>query len=169
MTYERTGKQKARAKKSPPERSSLQSSAVHLLHRAGQCAEEVFTAGFLRWDLTPRQYAVLIAAQEHEGCSQTDIVARTGVDRSTLADLVRRLLKKGLLQRRRTREDARAYSVRLTDAGREIVGMSSAAAGRVESQILGGLSAGEREKLVSLLATIIRSQQRDERKNGSVD
>ncbi|MFZ1102753.1 MAG: helix-turn-helix domain-containing protein, partial [Hyphomicrobiaceae bacterium] len=40
---------------------------------------------------------------------------RTGIDRSTLADIVRRLTRKGLLQRCRTNEDARAYAVRLTD------------------------------------------------------
>ncbi|MCK9911289.1 MarR family transcriptional regulator, partial [Microbacteriaceae bacterium K1510] len=68
-------------------------------------------------DLTPRQYAVLVAVAQNEGVSQTLLVEKTGVDRSTLADIVRRMLKKGLLQRRRTKEDARAYSVKLTDEG----------------------------------------------------
>jgi DNA-binding MarR family transcriptional regulator len=52
----------------------------------------------------------------NEGLSQTGIVARTGIDRSTLADLVRRLQRKGLLQRRRTKDDARAYAVKMGDA-----------------------------------------------------
>ncbi len=49
----------------------------------------------------------------NEGLSQTDIVNLTGIDRSTLADIVRRLVKKGLLQRRRTKQDARAAAQRL--------------------------------------------------------
>jgi len=163
MTYARTGKDKSREKKPGGERSELHGSAVHLLHRAGQCAEEIFTTEFQRWDLTPRQYAVLVAAYEHSGGSQTDIVERTGIDRSTLADLVRRLLKKGLLQRRRTREDARAYAVRLTDAGREIVEASGGIANKVDAQILAALSASDREKLVGLLGAIVRHMQKTER------
>jgi DNA-binding MarR family transcriptional regulator len=52
-------------------------------------------------DLAPRQHAVLVAVSQNEGLSQTNLVEKTGVDRSTLADIVRRMLKKGLLQRRR--------------------------------------------------------------------
>lgn len=65
-------------------------------------------------ELTPRQLAVLISVAGHPGLNQTQLVKLTGTDRSTLADLVKRLQRKGLLQRRRTREDARAYSVKLT-------------------------------------------------------
>ena len=59
-------------------------------------------------DLTPRQLAVLVTVAQNEGLSQTGLVDRTGIDRSTLADIVRRMQRKGLLQRRRTKEDARA-------------------------------------------------------------
>ncbi len=95
----------------------LARSPVHLLHRVGQCAEELFQAEIGDADLTARQLAVLTAVAQEEGLSQTGIVERTGIDRSTLADIVPRLSKKGLLQRRRTREDARAYAVKLTDEG----------------------------------------------------
>ena len=81
-------------------------SPLHMLHRAGQCAGEVFHAEMQDGDLTPRQYAVLLTVASNEGISQTGLVDKTGIDRSTLADIVRRMLKKGLLQRRRTKEDA---------------------------------------------------------------
>ena len=69
--------------------------------------------------LTPRQYMVLTAVDQEEGLSQTDLVNRTGIDRSTLADMISRMIKHGLLTRRRTAEDARANSVRLTAQGRK--------------------------------------------------
>jgi DNA-binding MarR family transcriptional regulator len=138
---------------------SLDRSALHLLHRAGQCAEELFTVEFEKWDLTPRQFAVLVAAYENQGRSQTAIVEKTGIDRSTLADLVRRLVKKGLLQRRRTKEDARAYAVRPTDLGRQIVETASGAAAHVDAQLLGDLSATDRDQLMRLLATVINHLQ----------
>ena len=99
----------------PPDR--LERSPIHLLHRAGQCAADIFQAEMETGDLTPRQLAVLVTVAQHEGLSQTQLVERTGIDRSTLADIVRRMLKKGLLQRRRTKEDARAYAVKLTEEG----------------------------------------------------
>ena len=86
----------------------LEKSPVHLLHRAGQFAGDVFVSEMGDDGLTPRQYAVLVAVAESEGLSQTDLVGRTGVDRSTLADIVRRMIKKGLISRQRTKRDARA-------------------------------------------------------------
>ena len=53
--------------------------------------------------LTPRQLAVLITVSQTEGQSQTGLVERTGIDRSTMADIVRRMQRKGLLKRRRTK------------------------------------------------------------------
>ena len=98
----------------------LDRSPVHLLHRASQAVEEIFQAEGDS-DLTPRQLAVLATEAGNEGLSQTDIVNLTGIDRSTLADIVRRLVKKGLLQRRRTKQDARAYAVKLTEEGQRVL------------------------------------------------
>ena len=64
--------------------------------------------------LTQRQFTVLIAVDQNEGVSQTALVKMTGIDRSTLADLVARLLAQGYLQRRRTKDDGRTNSVRIT-------------------------------------------------------
>ena len=72
-------------------------------------------------DLTPRQYAVLVAVAAQEDLSQTEIVEATGIDGSALADIVKRLVTRRLLARRRAKRDARAYSVNLTAAGRSIV------------------------------------------------
>src|SRR4026208_2645034 len=93
-------------------------SPIHLLHRAGQCAGDIFHSEMKDGDLTPRQLAVLVTVSQNEGLSQTGLVERTGIDRSTLADIVPRMQRKGLLQRRRPKEDARASPAQLTDAGR---------------------------------------------------
>ena len=49
--------------------------------------------------------------------AQTDLVRATGIDRSTLADLVARMTTKGLLERERSTIDARAKAVKLSEAG----------------------------------------------------
>ncbi len=108
-------------------------------------------------DLTPRQFAVLVTVSQNEGLSQTDLVEKTGIDRSTLADIVRRMLKKSLLQRRRTKEDARAYAVKLTDEGWRVLKNAEPMAKRVDERILSVLPAAQRERFISDLNTIVQS------------
>ena len=140
----------------------LMSSILHLLHRAGQAADELFATEMQGSELTPRQYAVLVVLAEHENGSQTDIVNATGIDRSTLADIVKRLVDRGLLARRRSKLDARAYSVRLTAAGQSALKSAQPVAAKVEALILRTLPAAHRNALVNSLATIVRGQQDEE-------
>lgn len=135
----------------------LERSPIHLLHRAGQCAGDIFQLEMGGGDLTPRQYAVLITVSQHEGLSQTHLVEKTGIDRSTLADIVRRMLKKGLLQRRRTKEDARAYAVKLTEEGWRALKATDPVARRVDDKILAVLPSNQRERFVQDLNTIVQS------------
>ena len=135
----------------------LETSAVHLLHRAGQRAGDIFSDEMSRVKLTPRQYAVLVSVAEHEGLSQTGLVERTGIDRSTLADIIRRMLRKGLLQRKRTKEDARAYSVRLTDEGRQMLEAAGPGASRSEERLLAALPVDQRSAFIAALAAIVKS------------
>lgn len=135
----------------------LDRSPIHLLHRAGQCAGDVFQGEIGEASLTPRQFAVLLTVAQNEGLSQTDLVSKTGVDRSTLADIVRRMLKKGLLQRRRTKEDARAYAVRLTDEGRRVLRTCEPLAKRVDDRILEALPPKNRDQFLADLALIVES------------
>ena len=135
--------------------AKLERSPIHLLHRAGQCAGDIFQAEMGGGDLTPRQYAVLVTVAQHEGLSQTHLVERTGIDRSTLADVVRRMLKKGLLQRRRTKEDARAYAVKLTDEGWRALKTADPVAKRVDERLLSSLPSAQRERFLHDLNSIV--------------
>ncbi len=135
----------------------LENSPIHLLHRAGQCAGDVFQAEMVMGDLTPRQYAILLTVAQNEGLSQTHLVEKTGIDRSTLADIVRRLLKKGLLQRRRTKDDARAYAVKLTEEGTRILKSAEPMARKVDDRILAALPGQQRERFVQDLNTIVKA------------
>ena len=135
----------------------LEKSPIHLLHRAGQCAGDIFQNEMLDGGLTPRQYAVLYTVAHNEGLSQTNLVDRTGIDRSTLADIIRRMLKKGLLQRRRTKEDARAYAVKLTEEGSRLLKAAEPLARRVDDKILAVLTSQERDRFLQDLGKIVKT------------
>lgn len=134
--------------------TSLDASPVHLLHRAGQRAAEIFDAAVGGKGLTPRQFAILLALSENEGVSQTDLVERTGIDRSTLADVVRRMIKKGLVLRRRTKEDQRAYAVRLSEKGRQSLSETVAAANAADQRALSSLPSDKRRQFLEHLAAV---------------
>ena len=126
-------------------------SALHKLHRASQFASDLFSGEMQDIDITPRQFAVLETVMAQEGLSQTDLVTRTGIDRSTIADIVRRMQRKGLIKRKRTKEDARVYAVSTTDKSRKIMAKAMPAAVRADKKLLQALSQQERTRLLQYL------------------
>lgn len=130
------------------------SSLVHLLHRAGQQADARFVRHLGNDRLTPRQYIVLQAVAERDGLNQMGIMAATGIDRSSTADLVGRLVALRLLQRRRTRRDARSYAVRLTAEGRRLVQLGADAARATEEALLASLPRAQRTTFMEALEEI---------------
>ena len=113
--------------------------------------------------LRPRQYAILTSVQINPDISQTGLVEQTGVDRSTLADIVRRLVKKGLLQRKRTRRDARMYAVRLTAKGKSALGSVRPIAAKVDQRILSVLRADQRGDFIEALGEIVKAMSSQRR------
>jgi len=153
--------------KSESEQRELNHSAIHLLHRAGQCAGDLFTEEVIHDGLTPRQYAVLLTVSRKEGLSQKDLVVRTGIDRSTLADIIRRMLNKGLISRRRSRKDARVYSVTLTNEGRMALRAVEPAAVQADARLLAARPPARRGEFLGSLAAIVRTMCSPRGKNGA--
>ena len=139
----------------------LNRSAMHLLHRAGQRAADMFAAEAGGGGLTPRQFAILMVVAEEEGLTQTELVERTGIDRSTLADIVARLITRGLIQRRRTKEDARAYAVRLTPQGVKALREAQPGAAAADARLLAALPAGKRQDFLDILNLIVTNGAKD--------
>jgi DNA-binding MarR family transcriptional regulator len=121
-------------------------SPLHLLHRTSQGANSHFAGNVGAADLTPRV--------ADSGLSQTDIMAATGIDRSSTADLVRRLVANGSLQRRRTRRDARLYAVRIRPHGHELLGIGAAATRAAEVALLLSVPEQQRQVFLEVLTSI---------------
>ena len=136
---------------------SLETSLTHLLHRAGQCATDAFQRFAGDQPVTARQFAVLMAVARMDGASQMDVVKMTGIDRSTLADMVARMLVKGLLERQRSKLDGRAYALSLTAEGRAVLDRSIPAASRADAFLLSTLDTVQRDQLVTVLDKLLQS------------
>lgn len=133
---------------------SLGRSATHLLHRAQQMAVNLSAEALAKKNLTIRQFAVLAALHEENGQSQSSLVEMTGIDRSTLADMVARMEKVGLVARVTSEEDARAKAVSLTPEG-EIAFQDAAPTVQEADEILiEDLRKSRRTSLLESLAVI---------------
>ena len=140
----------------------LSQSPSHLLRRCVQYANDLFSREPGASDLTKQQYTVLAAVEQKEGLSQTELVAVTGIDRSTLAEMIRRMIEKGLLDRKRTESDARANSVRISMGGKKALRGGRSASDRVERALLSDLSAADRTKFVRMLTTLVEHAEKAE-------
>jgi DNA-binding MarR family transcriptional regulator len=135
----------------------LNRSATHLLHRAGQRAADIFSEESRAGGLTPRQFAVLVAVAEQEGLTQTELVEQTGIDRSTLADIVARLLSRSLIQRRRAKDDGRAYAIKLSAQGAKALRDAQPGAAAADMRLLANLPPAKRQDFLESLNMIVEA------------
>jgi DNA-binding MarR family transcriptional regulator len=133
---------------------NLDNSPAHLLRRATQYANDIYAQEVGDEALTARQFAVLLTVDGHEGLSQTDLVNMTGIDRSTLADMIGRMLKKDLLRRRRTEDDARANAVSITPSGKRALSTVLARVKKAEDKVLSPLPSNRRADFLKMLTVI---------------
>ncbi|MDQ8029713.1 MAG: MarR family transcriptional regulator [Brevundimonas sp.] len=138
----------------PKRGGALSGSPSHLIHRALQLALDVYSEEMGPDGLTQRQFAVLEAVSHKAGLTQTDLVRATGIDRSTLADLVARMTTKGLLDREKSTLDARAKAVRLSPAGEAALEAARPRVEAADKRIMGLLPKGKRDVFLDLLGEL---------------
>ncbi len=131
----------------------LSASPSHLLRRADQFAAEIFLKNGGD-GVTLRQTVLLAAIAEAEGASQSDLVRATGVDRSTLAEMMARMERKGLIARRAAADDGRAKSVKLTADGRSKLLAALPAMRRVDDALIRSLPKEKRNSFRSTLTAL---------------
>src|ERR1700742_1380894 len=138
---------------------ALSESPSHLLKRCSQFFGDLYAHEVGSGELTKQQFTLLAALEHNDGVSQTALVEITGIDRSTLAEMVRRMLEKGLLSRERTEEDQRANAVAISPAGRKALRGARNAADRAERALLEALPLPDRQKFVKALSQIAQAAE----------
>ena len=139
-------------------------SPSHLLKRAAQFANHIYMAEVGKSGLTQRQFTVLLAVDTLDGKSQTELVKHTGIDRSTLADLVARLLAQGYLQRKRTKDDGRTNAIRITTVGKKMLKMAQPGAEEVDRQVMSLVPSSERKAFIEALSLLAAEMDKIEDK-----
>jgi DNA-binding MarR family transcriptional regulator len=139
---------------------SLENSPSHLLHRAQQRAADVTAQALRTYGLTPRQYAVLVALREDNAVTQSDLVRITGIDRSTLADMLTRMGKRMLTVSKRTETDQRANLVTITPKGLRALEAVTPRVADAQARMLEALPNNMRDSFVSALQVLAEQSRR---------
>lgn len=128
----------------------LLSAPGYLLRRNHQRSVDIFTRT-VGDDVTRQQIGTLLALHRKPGASQRDLVDATGIDKSTLKEMLGRMVKRGWVRRERDVEDSRAWTMQLTPGG---LGLLIERIERVEAaqcEILGPLPARDQAILLRYL------------------
>ncbi|WEH38632.1 MarR family transcriptional regulator [Streptomyces sp. NBC_01218] len=135
-------------------------SAVDLSTHPGHLARRFQQAHHLLWttmvseEITSPQFALLNSLTAEPGLDQRTVGDRIGLDRSTIADLVTRLLRRGLLDKVRDPRDGRRSVLRLTESGARTHAKVSLRAARMNQVFLGPLSPEEQGVFLDLLRRV---------------
>jgi DNA-binding MarR family transcriptional regulator len=130
-----------------------------LLAQIGAHAAARFTERIKALGLTPAQAGLLRLIAWEPGQSQQTVAAKMGTPASRLVLLVDGLEERGLIERRRNRDDRRNYALHLTEAGAQFMRQEIAPVGAAhEDEICSGLEPDERAQLHDLLERIAARQ-----------
>jgi DNA-binding MarR family transcriptional regulator len=129
----------------------------HLIRRAQQIAVALFIEECAVFDLTPVQYAALVAIKEHPGIDATRLSALIAFDRSTLGNVLERLEARRLIDRYASDEDKRVKLIKLTAAGATVSERTEAAVLRAQERILKPLKPSDRTRFLALLTQLVET------------
>lgn len=132
----------------------LSETPSYLIRRCQQLAVELYAREHGARGLTRQQFTVLAAVEQNQGISQTGLVELTGIDRSTLAEMIRRMNAKGFISRERTQDDQRANAVHVTPAGKKALRAARNAFDRAERALLDLLPQPDRGRFLKSLTTL---------------
>jgi DNA-binding MarR family transcriptional regulator len=131
--------------------------AGQLFFRLWRVSHERTTEALESVGLTPPLFALLNVLGARRGAIQQEIGQAMGIDPSTMVSLIDQLENAGLAKRRTHPKDRRAREVSITPKGRRALERARGLAARVEDDVLRGLSAAERDQLLTLLRRALLS------------
>lgn len=126
----------------------------HLIRRAQQISNALFSGECAAYDLTSVQFAALHAISLHPLIDATRLSALIAFDRSTIGDVLDRMEQKGWIRRNPSAGDRRVKTIELTPEGTQLLRRVRPSVDRVQDRILALLPAADRASFVRLLAQL---------------
>jgi DNA-binding MarR family transcriptional regulator len=132
-----------------------------LLRHAWYGLNQAFRRRIAHLKITPDQFTVMRTLLENEegGLMQRELTKKMASDPNTIASLVERMEKAGLIERRTHERDRRANLLLMLPKGKERYLQAREIALSLQAEILSGFSPEEREIFLQNLASLADSCQ----------
>ncbi|MEI4197218.1 MarR family winged helix-turn-helix transcriptional regulator [Roseovarius sp. E0-M6] len=127
----------------------------YLIRRLHQIHVGLFVEECGGEDITPVQFGMLSVLQGGEEMDQLTLSTSVGVDRTSGADVIRRLERRGLLVRTPSERDRRAKLIRITEAGVAYVKRVRPMMARAQERFVEPLTDTEREEFYRLINKMV--------------
>lgn len=148
----------SRAMKSPREtRLPLWSRPGYLIRRLHQIHVALFLEELRDSGLTPVQYGLLTALNFRGELDQGSLAEELGLDRTSTAEVLKRLERRKLVTRKPNPRDRRARLARITPRGRSLTAAMFSGMQRAQDRMCAPLSQKERDVFMATLARLIEA------------
>ena len=150
----------------PPRPSRPGAVPIDLMRQPGHLARRLQQSSYLLWssivsdDVTAPQLVVLSVLAGAPGIDQRTLGERASLDRSTVADIVGRLVRRGLIERLRDPADRRRNVLQLTADGRATLARLAPRTTTLNRVLLAPLDLDEQEALLQLLGRLVEAGER---------
>ena len=120
-----------------------------------QIAVAIFVEECRAYDLTPVQYAALVAIRTHPGIDATRLSAVIAFDRSTLGSVIERLEAKQYDRAQAGPGDKRVKLLHLTKSGAALLRDIMPSVERAQARMLQPLKPADRKTLLALMTQLV--------------
>lgn len=138
-----------------PVKSPLWTRPGFLVRRLHQIHSALFFEETSKFNVTPVQFSLLTVLLHQSGSDQVTIASEVGLDRTNVADVLRRLTRRGLVRCERSRVDRRSLAASLTDDGVKLTARMHAAVLRAQERLLVPLDPAFQPAFMAMLLQLI--------------
>jgi len=132
----------------------------YLVRRLHQIHSAIFLEECQQFGITPVQYGLISTLLENPGIDQVTLGNEVGIDRTNVADVLRRLADRGLLRRERSKTDKRSMVAFLTKAGERVGEEMYNSMTRAQDRLLAPLQPAYRPAFTAMLTALIEGNSK---------
>lgn len=136
----------------------FRNAPAHLVRRAHQRAGAFFSQKMQAYDITPVQFAILMALLEKPGLDQVTLADYVALDAATSGSVIGRLEARQWLRRVPAEADRRRKLLWITPEGEAVALATAQRAPDVQEHFMQPLTPEEQQQLVTLLSKLVYSK-----------
>ena len=140
-----------------PEPAELLDLPGHYIRRLQQIAVAIFLEETERFGITPVQFAALDTARRQPMLDQKTLARLIGFDTSTIAGVIDRLERRGLIVRNASPDDRRVRLLGLTPEGEALLDAVMPAMRAAQERILAPLPAADRASFMNMMKLLVQA------------